>query len=436
MVVVCLQAHTSKDGPGFVASWAAKGVHTPIRFKDDDAVFCSFSQLPTIPICQPKVCEPQRTVKPPTWFRHLLTPEQPDESIANPQVVEKYKTAGRISNKAIAAVRAAVKEGVTIFELCELGDNTITEQLKTQVGKKVTKGIAFPTCVNPNQIPAHFSPESASDSANLTLAKGDVINIMLGTQVDGYPAIVAETMIVGESADEPITGQKADLLHSAWLASEAAVKTLKAGNRNWDVTNTVDKIAKDFGTSAVQSMLSHNQEKNVMYGPKEIILNPAKEHKSSMETHKFLELDVYGLDILISTSPEGKVKRSNYKTTLHKLTGNSYSLRLKTSKAALKEFKDKNNGPFPLNVKTFADPRKARVGLIECSSHNVVLPYDIMEDKKDQFVAQFFTTVAITPSGTVKFTSPSFNEALYKTEKKVTDEEIAALLASPLEAKK
>ncbi|KAF8003224.1 hypothetical protein HF325_002469 [Metschnikowia pulcherrima] len=355
-----------------------------------------------------------------------------DTSIANPNVVAHYKIGGNISNHAIAVVRAAAKEGAKVFDLCELGDKTMNEGLRSSVGKKVPKGIAFPTCVNPNNIPAHCSPENSQDETNFTLKSGDVVNIMLGVQIEAYPAIVGETLVVGESTETPITGQKADLLHSAWNASEAAIRLLKPGNKNWEVTNTVDKIAKIFETSAVQSMLSHNQEKNVLYGPKEIIINPAKEHKNSMETHRFEELEVYGLDVLISTSSEGKVKKSKYRTTIHKLTGNNYSLRLKSSQNALKQFKEKVTGPFPANVKIFEEPRKVRVGLIECSNHEVVLPYDIMEDKATEYIAQYFTTVAITPKGIVKYTSPVFDGSLYSTEKKIEDEDLIELIASPL----
>lgn len=326
-----------------------------------------------------------------------------------------------------------------MFELCELGDKLMNEELAqiySSKKSKVSKGIAFPTCVNPNHIPAHLSPESAEDEANLTLKNGDVVNIMLGVQVDGFPAIVGETIVVGESKENPVTGQKADLLQSAWNCSEAAIRTFKPGNRNFDITNIVDKVAKDFGTIPVQSMLSHNHERNVLYGPKEIILNPAKEHKNKMDTHRVEELDVYGLDILISTSTEGKVKKSNYKTTLHKLTGNSYALKLKSSHQALKEFKAKVDGPFPANVKIFENPRKVRVGLIECSNHEIVLPYDIMEEKQGEFVAQFFTTFAVTKNGIVKYTSPEFDAELYKSDKSVTDEEIAKLIATPLPSPK
>lgn len=356
-----------------------------------------------------------------------------DTSIRDPANARKYQQAGTVANQAIAKVRGACVAGAKIFDLCQIGDESVLEQLKALAGESEgTHGIAFPTCVNPNNIPAHYSPEGAGEKSNVEVQDGDVINIMLGAHVDGFPAIVAETLIVGESKESPVTGKKADLLHSTWNASEAAIRQLKAGGKNWDITRVVDAVAKDFQTSAVQSMLSHNMDQNVIYGPKEIIINPAKEHKTSMDTHKFADHEVYGLDILVSTSSDGKVKRSNFSTTIYKLTGQNHALKLKTSQVALKAFKEKVQGLFPANIKIFEDPRRTRLGLIMCAKHDVTLAYDIMEGKADEPIAQFFTTVAITPEGLVKYTSPSFDGSLYTTDKKVEDEDLAKLIATPL----
>ncbi|RLV92776.1 Curved DNA-binding protein [Spathaspora sp. JA1] len=365
----------------------------------------------------------------------------PDYTIANGDVVSKYKTAGEISNRVIAQVRSLAIEGSTTYDLSIKGDELMTEELSKIYNSKKTsktpKGIAFPTCINPNHIPGHLSPISEDDEGNITLHNGDVVNIMLGVQIDGFPAIVAETLIVGESESEPITGVKADLLNSAWKASEAAIRTFTAGKKNWDVTTIVGKVAKEFGTTPVESMLTHNQERNVLYGPKEIILNPTKQNKSSMDTVKFEENDVYGLDILISTSADGKVKPSNYRTSLYKLTGNSYALKMKLSHKIFTEFKQKcNNQPFPFNIRNLQEPKKSRGGLAEPTNHNLLLPYEIVTEREGEFIAQFFTTFAITKNGIVRYTTPSFNAGAYKTDKEIKDEDVLQALAQPLKIKK
>ena len=91
-----------------------------------------------------------------------------------------------------------------------------------------------------------MAPVNAEDEANITLHNGDVVNIMLGIQIDGFPSIVAETLVIGASKESPVTDKRADLLNAAWTASEAALRTFKPSNRNWDVTNVVSKVAKEY----------------------------------------------------------------------------------------------------------------------------------------------------------------------------------------------
>ncbi|CAI5760184.1 unnamed protein product [Candida verbasci] len=361
-----------------------------------------------------------------------------DYSIKNSDVVSKYKTAGDISNRVLQQVKHLVVDGSKIYDICVKGDELMNEELSkiynSKKTKNVPKGIAFPTSINPNHIPAHLSPISQDDVANLVLKDGDVVSIQLGVQIDGFPAIVGETFVIGE--EKTIDGKKADLLHAAWLASEAAIGTFKPGNRNWDITNIVSKVAKEFETSPLENMLSHNQERLKLYGPKEIILNPSKENKSSMETCKFEEGDVFGLDILISTSSDGKVKPSNFRTSLYKLTGETYALKMKMSHKILSEFKSKcNSQPFPYNIRNLEDPKKARGGLAESVNHKILLPYDIVIEKDGEFIAQFYTTFALTKHGIVKYTSPNFNKDLYKSDKEIKDEEIIKLLQEPINTK-
>lgn len=357
-------------------------------------------------------------------------------------MVEKYKMAGDISSRVLAAVLAQVAAGKTTFDLSVAGDELMEAELAKVYAlkktKKTPKGIAFPTCVNPNHIPAHLAPINAEDPANITLADGDVVNVMLGVQIDGFPAVVAGTVVVGALALLPVTGPKADLLQLAWTALEAAIRTLRPGKRNWDVTNIVDAVAKAYGTTPVELMLTHNQEQNMLYGPKEIILNPTPQNKKEMLTHRFEENEVYGLDILISTSDTGKVKsHPTFRTSLYKLTGGQYALKMKLSHRTLTEFKDKaKNQLFPMNIRKMDDPSRARGGLLELANHQVVLPYDIYTAKEGEYIAQFFTTVAITKKGLVLLTQPQFDADLYKSDKKVEDELVLLTLAEPLKPTK
>jgi methionine aminopeptidase len=86
------------------------------------------------------------------------------------------------------------------------------------------------------------------------LKAGDVLKISLGAHIDGFAGILADTIVVPEKegADEEITGRKADVLTAAWLASEVATRLVKPGNKNYDVTDAVAKVAKAFGCNPLE----------------------------------------------------------------------------------------------------------------------------------------------------------------------------------------
>ena len=159
-------------------------------------------------------------------------------------------------------------------------------------------GIAFPTCVSVNNTVAHFSPLESDPSSGQTLAKGDVVKLHLGAHIDGYAAVSAETLVVGASAADPVTGRKADVIQAAWHAAEVVQRLVKVGNKNWTITEAVGKIAAAFDCKPVEGashsftfysrletsehktalrmvgMLSCQQSQNVIDGKKRIILNP------------------------------------------------------------------------------------------------------------------------------------------------------------------
>lgn len=50
----------------------------------------------------------------------------------------------------------------------------------------------------------------------------------------------------------------------------------------------------------------------------------------------------------------------------------------------------------------------------------------------DAFVAQCLATILLTKTGTLKITSPLFDQAIVQSDKSIKDENLIALLATPL----
>jgi methionine aminopeptidase len=75
----------------------------------------------------------------------------------------------------------------------------------------------------------------------------------LGAHIDGFAGILADTIVIPEKEGEDIvTGRKADVLMAAWLATEAAIRLVKPGIKNYAVTDAVGKIAEAFGCQPLQ----------------------------------------------------------------------------------------------------------------------------------------------------------------------------------------
>ena len=93
---------------------------------------------------------------------------------------------------------------------------------------------------------------------------GDIVKISLGAHIDGFAGILADTIVVPEKEGEQevVSGRKADALMAAWLASEAAIRLVKPGAKNYAVTEAVGKIANAFGCKPLEGIFLQLLEKN------------------------------------------------------------------------------------------------------------------------------------------------------------------------------
>ena len=171
------------------------------------------------------------------------------------------------------------------------------------LGLTVNPGLAFPTSISVNNTVSHFSP--LPSDAEVVLKDNDLVKVMLGVQLDGYAVTHAETVHLSAKTEGPA----ADVLRAAYDAAQLAMRTLKVGAKNWDVTDVVEKVVKEYGCCGVEGMLSCQHERNVTDGKKRVLLSPSPELRREHETCSFDEGEVYGVDILVVTGTDGKVSR-------------------------------------------------------------------------------------------------------------------------------
>ncbi|KAK0204835.1 proliferation-associated protein 1 [Desarmillaria ectypa] len=365
------------------------------------------------------------------------TPSTPEADLT------KYKTAADIVHQVMKKLIELSVEGAKIIDLCIEGDKLIEQGTgavynKAVKGVKVPKGLAFPTCISVNNCVAHFSPLASDPQSEQVLAKDDVVKIHVGAHIDGFASITAETIVVGASPENPVTGRQADVIKAAWHAAEIAMRTVKVGNKNWAVTEAIANAASTWDCKPVEGMLSCEQKQNLIDGKKRIILNPSEAQKRDFEAVTFAEGEVYGIDILISSGEDGKARIEESRTTLFQRdSAITYQLKMKTSRAVFSEVQ-KKAGAFPFNVRVLEDEKRARMGLQEAVQHSLVKPYEVIYTPSNTFVAAFHFTIALLPAGPSLITHPPiwYKPELVKTEKELEDEELKALLARNLRENK
>lgn len=358
-----------------------------------------------------------------------MSDDEHEQTIAEDLVVTKYKMSGDIANQALRLVVESAKPGVSVLGLCEKGDAFIMAETGKVFKKEkdMKKGIAFPTSVSVNNCVCHFSP--LKSDPDYKLKDGDLVKIDLGVHVDGFIANVAHSFVVGASKEKPITGRKADVIQAAHLCAEAALRLVKPGNQNTQVTEAWSKIAQSFKCSPIEGMLSHQLKQHVIDGEKTIIQNPTDQQRKDHEKAEFEVHEVYAVDVLVSTG-EGKAKDGGLRTTIYKRDpSKQYGLKMKTSRFFLSEV-ERRFDAMPFTLRALEDEAKARLGLVECAKHELLQPFSVLHDKEGEFVAQFKFTVLLMANGSHRITSGPFDPELYKSDHEVQDPQLKTLLQS------
>ena len=105
---------------------------------------------------------------------------------------------------------------------------------------------------------------SSDPLSSQTLAKDDVVKVHIGAHIDGFAAVTAETIVVGATPENPVTGRRADVLKAAHTAAEAAMRLVKAGNKNWAVTDAVNKVTAAWGCKPVEGRSCDGRDFNFL----------------------------------------------------------------------------------------------------------------------------------------------------------------------------
>jgi len=361
--------------------------------------------------------------------------QEADYTIANPNTLTKYKDAATIAHKVLAEVIKAATPGTTILSLCQKGDELLEQETaKVYKGKKISKGIAFPTTISPNDISTPYTPlPSEPAEAALTISTGDVLKIQLGAHIDGIPAIVGDTITIGSPSPA-----QSELLLATHYVTEALLRFLLPAELQpsgkapmaHEINSKLASIAAAYGCKIVDSTTTFTLDRNEIESKKKIVLNPSEGMRSEGTSEVG---DVWGVEVSLTKGASGKVKElPGKRATLFKKTETKFALKRQSSRTTFSEIQ-KKFGAFPFSLRQLDDERTAKMGVIECVRGNLLRQFEVLGDKDGEIISRIYITAAVTKNGIIKLAAPEpLDLTKVTSDKKIEDKEILDILATPI----
>lgn len=170
--------------------------------------------------------------------------------------LNRIREAGDIVSEVFALILDDIKPGMSTLEL----DEEIEEFILSKGAEPAFKGYkGYPAtiCASINEVVVHGVP-----SKDKVLSEGDIIGVDVGVKKRGFYADAARTFAVGK-----ISREAEDLVDVTRKALSEATKEAVEGNRVSDISNVVQRIAREAGYQEVRAFVGHGIGENLHEPP-------------------------------------------------------------------------------------------------------------------------------------------------------------------------
>jgi len=176
-------------------------------------------------------------------------------TIENHDDVVALQRIGRIVSSVLHQMLDAAEPGMTTRELDALGARLL-DRHGARSAPKLTYDFPGATCISINAVAAHGIPDGS------VLRDGDLVNIDVSAELDGYFADTGGSFVVGTASEA-----QQRLLDATREARDAAIAQLRAGNLINSIGRTVEGIAARRGFRVIRNLGSHGVGRSLHEAP-------------------------------------------------------------------------------------------------------------------------------------------------------------------------
>ena len=177
-------------------------------------------------------------------------------AVVGPTELERLRAAGRAASATLASVARRLRPGVHTADI----DAWVRDDTARRGGKPSQLGYeGFPAavCVSPNEVVCHGIP-----SPQRRLAPGDIVNVDVTTELDGFHGDTSATFFVAEPSAEA-----RHVVETARRCLWAGIGAVRDGARLGDIGAAIGELAAREGCSVVRDFCGHGIGRQMHQAP-------------------------------------------------------------------------------------------------------------------------------------------------------------------------
>lgn len=206
-------------------------------------------------------------------------------SITNNEELEGMKAISHAVAETLKAMREYAKPGISTKELDEYGGSLLA-QMGAKSAPYLTYNFPGFTCISVNKSFAHGIP-----SADIVLQEGDLVNIDVSAELNGYWSDNGGSFVIGEDLHQhqPLVDLSKRILYNA-------LNEIKGGVRIAEIGKLIETQAKKANCKVIQNLTGHGVGRSLHEEPEEI-----PNYYDRFNTKRFRKNSVVAIETFIAT---------------------------------------------------------------------------------------------------------------------------------------
>ena len=286
----------------------------------------------------------------------------------NDEILEKYIAAGKLAATILKESALEIRVGRSYLELVE----SVEARVKNEGAD-----LAFPLNVSLNEDAAH---DTASTGDERIFAKGDVVKLDLGVQIDGYIADTATTVDLGNNEL---------LLEASREALEAAIKLVRPGVTTGELGAAVEKEILSRGYRPIANLTGHGLDQYVAHTDP-TIPNISIHGGTVLEEGMAIAIEPF------ATTGSGRVGEKTRVEIYSQIA--EKPVRIPSARAVMEQISPLRGLPFS---RRSLNDKKKDLTLLGLARSRIVHGYPVLSDIPGSLVSQHEHTLIVTAEGCI-----------------------------------